>query len=87
MNLLDLAYQLAEEQREGEFHKAHLQHEKRAGRATQEQVNEVEHDLEFLRRHLRITLDRAEAIIKSVELPEAEISPMLASVRARLKGE
>ena len=87
MNLLDLAYQLATELRDGEVLLAHTKHLRDKKEASQEDVNAVVADLEYLRRTLRITLDRAEAIIKSVELPEAEISPMLASVRARLKGE
>lgn len=85
-DLLDQATQLAEELLDGAVHLSFLQHEKRAGKATQEDVNAVVADLEYLRRSLRITVDRAEAVIASATIPEAVESSTLAEVRARLKG-
>lgn len=84
-DLLDLATQLAEELLAGAVHLSFLQHEKRQGKATQEDVNAVVADLEFLRRSLRVTIDRAEAVIASATIPEAVESSTLAEVRARLK--
>ena len=84
-DLLDHATQLAIELLDGSVLKANLQHMKREGTATQEEVNEVTADLEFLRRNLRIAVDRAEAIIAGAQLPPAADNPRLDEVRARLR--
>lgn len=86
-DLLDYAEQLKEELRDGEYHKAHLQRMKKEGAASQADVNVVEADLEYLRRELRIVLIRAEAIVRGVSFPEAEVSEMTAAVRSRVKRE
>ena len=85
-DLLDLATQLAEELLDGAVHLSFLQHEKKQGKAIQEDVNAVVADLEYIRRTLRITVDRAEAVIASATIPEAVESSTLAEVRARLKA-
>lgn len=85
-DLLDQATQLAMELLDGEVLLAQMQHQKKKGEGTtQEDVNAVVKDLEFLRRTLRITVDRAEAITAGVVLPEAVESSTLAEVRARLR--
>jgi SMC interacting uncharacterized protein involved in chromosome segregation len=84
-DLLDYADQLREEIRTGEYHKAHLQHMKREKQASQADVNEVECDIEYLRRELRTVLIRAEAAVFGARIPEANVSVMTNRVRERIR--
>lgn len=84
-DLLDFAAQLAMELLDGAIFKAQMQHLKKSGQAAQEDVNAVEAELEYIRRCLRITVDRAEAIIKGADIPEPAANERLDEVRARLK--
>lgn len=82
------ALQLRTEIRDGEFHKAHLQKEKKkpGSKITQAEVNEVHADLEYLRRELNALSITMTARANGVELPLVEEPDATRLARERLRN-